>query len=296
MAFQALSRIPGGHSIYYAAQRNLTNSTTQTAERLQGKIEQTLMYWNWLSSNTPPGWLAEATHLDLGSGWLPSVPMSFHALGVKKQYLVDITQHMKPEAVVETAEIFRTVAPKMPVKFARLPVVPPKGLSLQKTLEPLGMIYAAPYDELANEIQNTVGFATATHMLHHMNRTTMPLLLKTVHRLLKPGGYFLAQQHLRQLFDGLESKTSPFFSLRYSDETWEKWINSPMMSYNRLKERDYREILESAGFEVAAAIVEPGRPEDFALLDQAEIHPIFKRYSREELAARHIFLVGRKPS
>src|SRR5579884_4086917 len=103
MAFQALSRIPGGHSIYYAAQRNLTNSTTQTAERLQGKIEQTLMYWNWLSSNTPPGWLAEATHLDLGSGWLPSVPMSFHALGVKKQYLVDITQHMKPEAVVETA-------------------------------------------------------------------------------------------------------------------------------------------------------------------------------------------------
>ena len=295
MAFQALSRLPGGQAIYHASQRRLTGSTQQTEGRLQGKIEQTLTYWKWLEAHSPKGFLQEASHLDLGSGWLPSVPVTFYALGTPRQFLVDITPHMEPEAVVQTAEMFRQVAPRMPVKFARLPAVPARGQSLAATLEPFGMTYAAPYDELARKIENTVGFATGTHMLLHLNRGTLLEVFRTVHRLLRPGGYFLAQQHLRQLFDGLNSRTSPFFSLRYSDSTWERFINSPMMSYNRLKARDYREVLESAGFEIAHMEVEPGRPEDFALLERARIHPMFKDYTREELAARHLFFVARKP-
>lgn len=295
LAFQALSRIPGGQAIYHASQRKLTGSTRQTEGRLQGKIEQTLTYWKWLEANVPKGWLQEASHLDLGSGWLPSVPMTFYALGTPRQFLVDITPHMSPEAVVQTAEMFRRVAQRMPVKFTRLPEIPVRGQSLATILEPLGMIYAAPYGELARKIENTVGFVTGTHMLLHLNRATLLEVFRTVHRLLQPGGYFLAQQHLRQLFDNLESRTSPFFSLRYSDAVWERFINSSMMSYNRLKARDYREVLETAGFKVAHMEVEPGHPEDFALLDRARIHPTFKDYTRDELAARHLFFVARKP-
>ena len=295
LAFQALSRIPCGQTIYHSAQRKLTGTAQQTEARLRGKIEQTLIYWKWLEAGTSRDWLAEASHLDLGTGWVPSVPMTFHALGSQRQYLEHNMPHMQPEAVVETAEVFRAVAPKMPVKFARLPVVPPRGRSLAATLEPLGMVYAAPYGELARKIENSVGFVTGTQMLYHLSRGTLVELARSVHRLLLPGGFFMAQQHLRQLFDNLNSRTSPFYSLRYSDAVWEKVFNSRMMSYNRLKTRDYREILENAGFEVAHVEEEPGRPEDFALLDRARIHPMFKHYSRDELAARHLFFVARKP-
>jgi hypothetical protein len=67
------------------------------------------------------------------------------------------------------------------------------------------------------------------------------------------------------------------------------------MSYNRLKARDYEETLKEAGFEIALSDVEPGSPEDFKKLEGARIHPMFSRYTREELAARHLFLVARKP-
>src|ERR1700759_5092687 len=106
LAFQALSCVPGGTPLYHASQRKLTGTTRQTEDRLRGKIEQTLVYWKWLQENAPAGWLANASHLDLGTGWLPSVPMTFYALGVARQYLVDITPHMQPDAVAETAEIF----------------------------------------------------------------------------------------------------------------------------------------------------------------------------------------------
>ncbi len=294
MTFQFLSRLPGGQSLYHAAQRTVTGSGRQTEGRLTGKIEQTIRYWEWLAANVPAACSKEASHLDLGSGWLPSVPMAFHALGISRQYLVDISPHLRPEAVVDTAEMFRSVAPRTGIKFSRLPVAPRRGQSLEATLEPLGMTYAAPYDELAGRIEGTVSFATATHMLLHLDRTTMLSFCKTVHKLLKPGGYFLAQLHMRQLFGGLNSGTSPFYSLRYSEWFWENIINSPMMSYNRLRAPDYREILEQAGFEVAHFEVEPGQPEDFALLDRARIHPMFTRYTREELAARGLFFTARK--
>jgi SAM-dependent methyltransferase len=295
MAFQALSRLPGGQSLYHTLQRGVTGSSRQTEGRLLGKVEQTLAYWKWLQAHAPAGWLKEASHLDLGAGWLPSVPMTFYALGTPRQYLVDITPHLAPQAVVETIEKFRAVAPRAGWNFARLPEIPPAGEPLDAMLERLGMTYAAPYDELAKRIAGTVSFATGTHMLLHLDQKTLLAVFQTIHRLLAPGGYFLAQQHLRQLFDGLNSRTSPFFSLRYSEAFWERVINSPMMSYNRLKAPDYRATLEAAGFEIAHFEVEPGRPEDLALLKRARIHPMFAHYSAEELAARHLFFVARKP-
>ncbi len=295
MAFQVLSRVPGGQALYHGVQRRMTGSTRQTEARLLGKIGQTLEYWKWLAANIPPARLAAAAHLELGSGWLPSVPVTFHALGIPRQYLVDIAPHMQPEAVVETVEIFRAVAPRADVKFTRLPDVPARGQSLAATLEPLGMVYAAPYDELAGKIAGQVDFITATQMLYHLDTATLKSVFATVFRLLKPGGCFMALQHLRQSFGGLDSGTSPFYSLRYSDWFWENIINSPMMSYNRLKAVDYRDLLKEAGFEMAHFEVEPGRPEDFALLDKAQIHPKFARYTREELAARGFLFVARKP-
>jgi hypothetical protein len=293
ITFQVLSRVPGGTAIHHGLQR-ITGGNRQTPERLEDKIRQTARYWRWLEDNNTPGWLASASHLDLGTGWLPSIPVTFYGFGVQKQYLVDIKRHMEPGPVAETIALFRSVVPRTGIQFKRLPEIPKGGLALEAILEPLGMTYAAPYDELAARIAGTVGFVTATHTLHWMNRPTMLSVSKAVHHLLAPGGYFLSQQHMRQLFYGLNDP-EPFHGLRYSEWFWENVVNSSMMSYNRLKARDYEETLKEAGFEITLSDVEPGTSEDFKKLDGARIHPMFSRYTREELAARHLFLVARKP-
>src|SRR5262245_54337162 len=107
MTFQILSRVPGGDRVHHALQ-GLTGSNEQTDQRLEGKVRQALRYWRWLESNTEPGWLANASHLELGTGWLPSVPVTMFALGAKRQYLVDIRRHLQPKAVAETLTQFRT--------------------------------------------------------------------------------------------------------------------------------------------------------------------------------------------
>src|SRR5262245_61791821 len=93
MAFQVLAKVPGGSKIHRGLQR-ITESTRPTVERMANKVEQTLRYWRWLERNTPPEWLAGASHLELGSGWLPSIPVTLFALGAPRQFLIDIHRHM----------------------------------------------------------------------------------------------------------------------------------------------------------------------------------------------------------
>ena len=66
------------------------------------------------------------------------------------------------------------------------------------------------------------------------------------------------------------------------------------MSYNRLRAPDYRELLEQAGFELLAFDIEPGTAADLAELEQIPLAKCFQRYSREDLAAKHLFFAARK--
>ena len=82
--------------------------------------------------------------------------------------------------------------------------------------------------------------------------------------------------------------------LKYSPETWERWINSSIIQFNRFKAPDYHEMLEKAGFKIIHFEVEPATAEDYAELGRIQIARCFERYTREELAARGLFFVAQK--
>jgi hypothetical protein len=62
-----------------------------------------------------------------------------------------------------------------------------------------------------------------------------------------------------------------------------------------LKAKDYRELLEASGFQIAHFEVEGPNSNDLRELDQLPIHEFFSRYTREELGAKHLFFVAEKP-
>jgi SAM-dependent methyltransferase len=136
---------------------------------------------------------------------------------------------------------------------------------------------------------------TSTQVLLHIPREPMRWCFGEIHRSLRPGGVFLAAVHLKDLYADIHSGLSKYNHLRYSPEAWERWVNSPLMSFNRFKAPDYRELLEEAEFEIVRFEVDQGTKEDLAELDTIPIADCFKRYSREDLAAHHLFFAARKP-
>ena len=62
-----------------------------------------------------------------------------------------------------------------------------------------------------------------------------------------------------------------------------------------LKAHDYRQVLEPAGWVLETFDVAGPTEVELRQLDTVKIHRSFARYSREELAARNLFFVARKP-
>lgn len=294
VAFRALSLLPGGAGLYRFAQRHLTRSIVPTRERVRSKVEVGLQHWDWLERHGRAAGVR--TMIDFGAGWHPSIPLLLHALGVEELHLLDIQPAIDRECLAGTIALFREIAPELPRKVRRLPEPAAPGEDLHAIFRRLGMHYHAPYQALPGALAGKADLIFSTQVLLHLDRELLRHSFRGLHATLKPGGIFMATIHLRDLFGGLNGPVSPYFSLQFSPATWERAINSPMMGFNRLKAPDYRALLEEAGFKLLAFEVDPVGERDLAELAKVNVHPCFAAYSREELAARHLFFAAERPA
>ena len=295
-AFRILSKLPFRKAIYDFAQRYVTHAIVPTPDRIRHKMEVAASYWKWLVAHGEHSQMIGGRHLDFGAGWHPTIPMAFYAWGMESQFLLDLVPTMDAASIAATFPIFNGVCPAVAEK-AGLPFVRIAGSStgntIQELLGPMGIEYRAPYGELRNVADGTANLVTATQVLLHIDRPILSQCLKDIHQALKPGGIFIATIHLHPLYGGLDESANSFRHLIYSDEEWSSF-GSEMMSYTRLKAPDYQQLLLDAGFEIRALDVTKGSSEDYEALNRIAIHPCFTKYSRDDLAARHLFVVAQK--
>ncbi|NBQ56479.1 MAG: hypothetical protein EBU36_07590 [Verrucomicrobia bacterium] len=102
-AFKALSLAPGGFRLYRWFQENLTGSLVPTHDRVAQKIEVGLRYHNYLQSAQADSLLVAGRHVDIGSGWHPTIPLLYYCLGCNSQVLTDVVPVMTPETAWQTA-------------------------------------------------------------------------------------------------------------------------------------------------------------------------------------------------
>src|SRR4029078_10029591 len=101
--FKALSGVPGGTSFYRFTQKHLTGALRPTEARVEQKIEVGMRYFDWLQQHGYP--LAERTHLDFGAGWHPTIPLLYYCLGLRQQYLFDLSPLLDQELVEQTGQM-----------------------------------------------------------------------------------------------------------------------------------------------------------------------------------------------
>jgi SAM-dependent methyltransferase len=297
-AFRILSALPGGAALYRSIQERITKSLVPTRERVSQKIDVGLKYFNWLADHELRERLIAGVHLDFGAGWHPTIPLLYYGRGVNRQHLLDVTANLDGQMLGQTIKVFLGIVtdPRWPhrAKLGRLPAQL-EDSNWREHLGRLGVSYHAPYADAFAALVGGVDVVTSTQVLLYVPRSVMPVCFSQVHASLKPGGVFLATAYLRDVLVGSPySSADKYNHLSYSPESWERWFNSSIMSFNRFKAPDYREMLERAGFEVVHFQVEPATAEDYAELDRIQIHPCFQRYTREDLAARELFFVARK--
>jgi SAM-dependent methyltransferase len=293
-AFKILSALPGGVYLYRFSQEHFTKSLAPTRERVDQKMEVGLRYFEWLAAHAKEDQLLKGFHLDFGAGWHPSIPLLYFAMGTGRQYLFDVAPVLDEALVGQTVEtVLGILCDPQWRGRDRLKRLPPKFRpgDWKAYLGELGICYHAPYAEVFPELAGRVDVVTSTQVLYYISQAALQGCFGNIHQSLKSGGLFLATVHLRDTFAPADPGLNQF---RYPQHSWERWINSSLMSFNRFRAPDYRDLLEKAGFDIVHFEVEGGTPQDFKELEKIPIAECFKKYSREDLAAKHLFFVAQK--
>lgn len=301
LCFKVLSGIPAGARLYRYAQSHWTKSIVPTHERIQQKVNIGIRYLEWiLHSGYGIDHIRNFRHLDFGAGWHPTIPLLYSALGMKDQILFDVSPLLTLKTFLETETLLDQILTDPDSSAHALGCVAlrkrqPVSSSLNELLANHSMEYYAPYFEWVSKNELSMDIATCTQVLMHIERPLLDQCFKMVHSLLRSGGLFMSTIHLIDIYSNSDSSISIYNHLKYSRSTWSKIVNSQMMTFNRLKSRDYREALEEHGFEILAFEVDYGGSDDLELLQATNIHPEFKaRYSEMELSEKHLFFVARK--
>jgi hypothetical protein len=294
-AMKGLGAAPGGMKVYSAVQRIVTKSTVPTTARIDEKLAVGAEYLAALQGRVPVP-ISAITHVDIGTGWMPTIPMLFYSVGVQRQVLCDIRPHLALDTAEHTAALVAARLGSLPsvggFPMARVPPSSHGHGDVASYLSSLGMHYRAPYTLAALSEAPGWTVVTCTQVLLHLRYREIVELLRAVAKAIAGGGVFVTTIHLYDLYADTDRHISRFNKYRYPDWVWDRFCTSRAMYFNRLTISDYRNAVADAGLQLLECQVKQATDEQRRELSRVRIHRRFRHVPEEELAAQRLLLVA----
>jgi SAM-dependent methyltransferase len=279
---RGLGLLPQGERLNYLFQRHVARSLPGGEAVVKRKLARARQH---LEAFGRPA--EDAVFYEFGAGWDLAIPLSYAALAVGRQVLVDIRPSARVELVNETIALLeREVGPLGgPVS------------SLSALEERFGIVYLAPRDARATGLDSeSIDFVTSTDVCEHIPEDDLAQIFRECKRLLRPGGAISCRIDLQDHYAYFDPGLSRYHFLRFSDRAW-RVVNSPLHFQNRLREPDYRRLVEQSGLEIVSWTPSGPSPEGLAELDGMELAPRFRNgYTVEELGVTVLSFVARRPA
>jgi hypothetical protein len=288
-----LSSVPAGERLHYLLQKRVTRTIPENDGGFRNRVRSAIHHLELVSPHLPRP-PENATFYEFGAGWTLLGPLTYYAVGVNRQIVVDVRRLSRPELVIQSVERLRRLADPTLPRSHRFPTFHPRELTTELRSE-CGVDYRAPCDARATGLPSgLVDCITSTATLEHVPAEDIPALLRECFRLLKCGGVMSHFIDYTDHYANFAPQLSRFNYLQYEDRQWKRF--SPSLHFqNRLRHRDYVELFRAAGFAIVAEHAKAPREADLRDIARLRVAERFKAYSGEELAIRNAFIVSRKP-
>ena len=241
-----------------------------------------------------------ATVVEIGSGWIPMLPLIFRMAGADKIVTVDQERLMDKSTFVYAVNYIRANLPRIMQRIAdafpfegklsRLPN--PQTQKLENLLKDAGIQYRAPADFMALA-PGSADFIVSRAVLEHIPEDILVKIFQHAAQVLKPGGMMCHLIDMSDHFEHRDKSLSRVDMLRYTDKEWRARIHDPQDYQNRLRRFDFLRILEDTGWEIVLADGEPHRKalEDLRTMS---IIPRYANIPHEELAILTSMVIAKR--
>ena len=232
--------------------------------------------------------------LEIGTGWLPVLPLCFALAGARQVLSYDMHRHLLPQSA---PTVLHHLQPQLGLlaQACNQPVAAiesrhawfsaaPDGPGL---LQRAGVRYHAPADASATGLAaGTIDLVFSNSVLEHVSKVQLESLMREAARLIGPGGCVLHSVNCADHYAYFDRSISPIHYLRFSEAQWQRW-NNALLFQNRLRPRDFTEAAKAAGMQVSNEI-RTVRQEVLAKLPQTPIAHEFAQYSADELCCTSV--------
>jgi predicted nicotinamide N-methyase len=294
-----ISLLPGRHQLNALAQRHVTGSLSLTEAVFEAKLAQCGHHLERFrevrdESGRP------ATVLEVGTGWYPIVPVGLALAGAHTVTTLDVSSLADADRTRQTLELYARW-----LESGRLATALP-GMDAGRAERALWSARRAgtttASDLLARVgVRAVVGDARATGLpagstelivsnntFEHIPPAVLAAVLAELRRVAAPQAVMDHFIDISDHYAHFDSSITEFNYLRYRPRVW-RLFNNRLQYQSRLREPDYRRLVEGAGFTVVAEEAERGAQGELAAVALA---PQFRHYARDDLLVLRVWITA----
>lgn len=239
----------------------------------------------------------EARILELGTGWYPIVPLCLYLSRCGKVDSIDIQswmtadrQRMAAQKLLEWREAGRTDALNAaPERWAVVErIAQDASLNRQEFGQAIGLrTHLMDARKLAFEADR-FDFTCSNNTFEHIPKPILKGILSDFKRVSKAGAVWSHFVDLSDHFAHSDPTISIYHFLRFSQTQW-ALIDNRIQPQNRMRWPEYLELFGDLGIPVDHTETRAG---DLDALSREALHADFKRFTPEDAAISHGYLVG----
>jgi SAM-dependent methyltransferase len=175
-----------------------------------------------------------------------------------------------------------------PARIPEFVRVPPAfdGHDLDGYLARLGIGYRAPADARATDLADgSIDVVTSTNTLEHVPPEDILSILRECRRILADDGLMTFRIGYKDHFSYFDHSISAYNFLTLDEGSWRR-RNSSLAFQNRLRHRDYVELVRAAGFDIVEVEVNAGTEEHRRQVATLPLAPPYDHMPVEDLVVR----------
>lgn len=295
---RALGAVPGGVRANDWMQRSLGD-----LRNLEGVVEGKVV-GDWLvlvsSLNEMGCGVQGLDYVEVGTGWMPVLPICFSLAGACSCTTVDVVPHLDSKLTFRMLAVLEPYLPRIADAAQRsLDRVRHDYLELRRapTVEALlaqaRIRYVGSGDARATDLKEcSVDVVFSNNVFEHVPGDVLYDILRESRRILRTGGISIHSANCADHYAYFDRNITFLNYLSYSEREWRFW-NNELQYQNRLRPQDFDELVRLAGLEVRLYRTRV-REELLPALRSMHIAPEFQKYSAEQLCATSVLLGGVK--
>ena len=287
-----LSKTPGGMRLNSALQV-LAGGRRNLARHIDDKVVD--------------DWLVHARHLrelnfelpgrvmlEVGTGWLPVMPLCFALAGVGRCITVDLNRHLQLRHVSAVlarlgthldamAQACGQPTAQLRQRWQALAAIKDGAALLQAA----GIEYLAPGDATATGLGDaSVDLVFSNSVLEHVPATVLAALMCETVRMLRHDGLALHNVNCGDHYAYFDRSITAVDYLRFSEREWRRW-NNELLFQNRLRAIDFVHAAQAAGLHIVMDHHRP-RADLLARMNEITVAEPFRHLPNEELCCTSV--------